>query len=121
MERILALRRAALGVIRIVLENNLQFQICLMSQQSHSLETHETNCFRNFEDRLTFLGEQPPSFPSGLLKKSVSDLAEIFRRRQLAEADVTEVLQAVAFDLLEFFADEDFKCNFVMMARGTIW
>src|SRR6266849_6513987 len=100
-----ALRRAALGVIRIILETELRLNLFDLSAKPFARNAHD-RLFSEFRLQAEILKKVAPNFPSGLLKKTVSDLAAIFRERQLAEVDaVVEALQSVAFDLLEFFAD----------------
>jgi glycyl-tRNA synthetase beta chain len=100
-----ALRRAALGVIRLILENELRLNLFDISAKPFA-QNALAKLFAEFKSQVDLLKTIAPSFPSGLLKKSVSELAVIFRNRQIEEADlVTEVLKEKAFDLLKFFAD----------------
>jgi glycyl-tRNA synthetase beta chain len=100
-----ALRRAALGVIRLILENELRVSLFDLSAKPFA-QNALAKLFTEFKSQVDMLKAIAPSFPSGLLKKSVSDLAVIFRNRQVEEVDlVTEVLKEKAFDLLRFFAD----------------
>jgi glycyl-tRNA synthetase beta chain len=100
-----ALRRAALSVIRLILENELRLSLFDLSAKPFA-QNALAKLFAEFKSQVDLLKTIAPSFPSGLLKKSVSDLAVIFRDRQIEEADVvTEVLKEKAFDLLRFFAD----------------
>jgi glycyl-tRNA synthetase beta chain len=100
-----ALRRAALGVIRLILENNLRLSLFDLSAKPFA-QNALAKLFAEFKSQVDILKTIAPSFPSGLLKKSVSELAVIFRNRQIEEVDiVTEVLKEKAYDLLRFFAD----------------
>jgi glycyl-tRNA synthetase beta chain len=100
-----ALRRAALGVIRLILENKLRLNLFDLSAKPFA-QNALANLFAEFKSKVDLLKTIAPSFPSGLLKKSVSELAAIFRNRQIEEADlVTELLKEKAFDLLRFFGE----------------
>jgi glycyl-tRNA synthetase beta chain len=100
-----ALRRAALSVIRLILENELRLNLFDLAAKPFA-QNALAKLFAEFKSQVDLLKTIAPSFPSGLLKKSVSELAVIFRNRQIEEVDaVTEVLKEKAFDLLRFFAD----------------
>jgi glycyl-tRNA synthetase beta chain len=100
-----ALRRAALGVIRIVLDNQLRLSLFDLSAKPFARNARD-KLFSEFRSQAKFLKKAAPVLPSMLLKDSVSELAAIFRARQLSEVDaVAEALKEVAFDLLGFFAD----------------
>jgi glycyl-tRNA synthetase beta chain len=100
-----ALRRAALGVIRLILENELRLSLFDLSAKPFA-QNALAKLFAEFRSQVDMLKAIAPSFPSGLLKESVSELAVIFRNRQIEEVDlVTEVLKEKGFDLLRFFAD----------------
>lgn len=100
-----ALRRAALGVIRLILENELRINLFDISAKPFA-QNALAKLFAEFKSQVDMLKTITPSFPSGLLKNSVVELAKIFRARQIEEADlVTEILKEKAFDLLRFFAD----------------
>jgi glycyl-tRNA synthetase beta chain len=100
-----ALRRAALGVTRIVLENELRASLFDLSAKPFARNARDV-LFSEFRQQAETLRKAAAKLPSGLLTAAVSELAAIFRERQLAEADaVAEALKEVAFDLLEFFAD----------------
>jgi glycyl-tRNA synthetase beta chain len=100
-----ALRRAALSVIRLILENELRLNLFDLAAKPFA-QNALAKLFAEFKSQVDLLKTIAPSFPSGLLKKSVSELAVIFRNRQIEEVDaVAEVLKEKAFDLLRFFAD----------------
>lgn len=100
-----ALRRAALSVIRLILENNLRVSLFDLSAKPFA-QNALAKLFAEFKSQADLLKKVSPSFPSGLLAKSVSELAVIFRSRQLEEVDlIADVLREKAFDLLRFFAE----------------
>jgi glycyl-tRNA synthetase beta chain len=100
-----ALRRAALGVIKIVLENKLRVPLFDVSAKTFA-QNALAKLFAEFKGQVDVLRRVAPAVTSGLLKDSVSKLVVIFRERQISEADlVTEVMKVKAFDLLSFFAD----------------
>jgi len=97
-----ALRRAALGVIRLILENKLR--LSLLDLFIPFAQIARAKLFAEFKlkaDRLKAIG-----FPPGLLENTTAELANIFRKRQIEEASlVADLLTEKALDLLTFFAD----------------
>lgn len=98
-----ALRRAALGVIRIILENNLRLNLFDLLVIPFAKNAN-AKLFAEFKGQAEIIKKLGPDLPSEAL--SVSKLATIFRDRQIAEADVVvEIMKTKAIDLFNFLAD----------------
>ncbi|GEO13111.1 glycine--tRNA ligase subunit beta [Microvirga aerophila] len=101
-----ALRRAALGVIRLVLENNLKLSLTSLLAKPFA-RTANAALFAEFlkAKELVEAIERSPFAPV-VEHPSVSELAGIFQQRQIAEAEkLARIMHARALDLLSFFAD----------------
>jgi glycyl-tRNA synthetase beta chain len=101
-----ALRRAALGVIRLVLENNLKLSLASLLAKPFA-RTANAALFAEFlkAKELVDAIERSPFAPV-VEHPSVSELAGIFQQRQISEADkLARIMHARALDLLSFFAD----------------
>jgi glycyl-tRNA synthetase beta chain len=100
-----ALRRAALGVIRIILENELRVSLFGLSAKPFARNARDA-LFAEFREQADSLKKLGAKFPPGLFAPAVAEIVAILRARQLAEAEwIADALKLVAFDLLEFFAD----------------
>ncbi|MEE1610269.1 glycine--tRNA ligase subunit beta [Microvirga sp. CF3016] len=101
-----ALRRAALGVIRLVLENNLKLSLTSLLAKPFA-RTANAALFAEFlkAKELVDAIEQSPFAPV-VEHPSVAELAAIFRQRQIVEGEtLARLMHARALDLLSFFAD----------------
>lgn len=101
-----ALRRAALGVIRLVLENNIKLSLTSLLAKPFA-RTANAALFAEFlkAKELVEAIERSPFAPV-VEHPSVAELATIFRQRQIVEAEtLARVMHARALDLLSFFAD----------------
>jgi glycyl-tRNA synthetase beta chain len=101
-----ALRRAALGVIRLVLENNLKLSLTSLLAKPFA-RTANAALFAEFlkAKELVDAIEQSPFAPV-VEHPSVAELAAIFRQRQIVESEtLARLMHARALDLLSFFAD----------------
>ncbi|MBQ0823162.1 glycine--tRNA ligase subunit beta [Microvirga sp. HBU67558] len=101
-----ALRRAALGVIRLVLENNLKLSLTSLLAKPFA-RTANAALFAEFlkAKELVDAIEQSPFAPV-VEHPSVAELAAIFRQRQIVEGEtLARLMHARALDLLAFFAD----------------
>lgn len=101
-----ALRRAALGVIRLVLENNLKLSLTSLLAKPFA-RTANAALFADFlkAKELVDAIEQSPFAPV-VEHPSVAELAAIFRQRQIVEGEtLARLMHARALDLLSFFAD----------------
>ncbi|WP_262296219.1 glycine--tRNA ligase subunit beta [Microvirga sesbaniae] len=101
-----ALRRAALGVIRLVLENNLKLSLTSLLAKPFA-RTANAALFADFlkAKELVEAIEQSPFAPV-VEHPSVAELAAIFRQRQIVEGEtLARLMHARALDLLAFFAD----------------
>ncbi|WP_262272949.1 glycine--tRNA ligase subunit beta [Microvirga yunnanensis] len=101
-----ALRRAALGVIRLVLESNLKLSLTSLLAKPFA-RTANAALFADFlkAKELVEAIEQSPFAPV-VEHPSVAELAAIFRQRQIVEGEtLARLMHARALDLLAFFAD----------------
>jgi glycyl-tRNA synthetase beta chain len=101
-----ALRRAALGVIRLVLENNIKLPLISLLAKPFARDAKDAL----FEDFLKVkkLVEaiEDSAFASIVAHPTIPDLEFIFRERHLANAEkLARIMYARALDLLAFFAD----------------
>lgn len=98
------LRRAALGVIRIVLENDLRLPLFKL-MRSHAVITSEHMTDLSFEKKFEALEALPADIKSS---KNFADAAqELLFKNAFGEswADLFDKAVAIADDLLSFFAD----------------
>jgi glycyl-tRNA synthetase beta chain len=99
-----ALRRAALGVIRLIIDNKLRLNIFDLSARPFARNA-KAILFDEFRAAMDLVGRVEDELPPGTII-SISELATAFRYRQIAEADlVAGQMRKAALDLLSFFAD----------------
>ncbi|NEW90115.1 glycine--tRNA ligase subunit beta [Rhodopseudomonas sp. WA056] len=99
-----ALRRAALGVIRLIVDNKLRLNIFDLSARPFARNAKAV-LFDEFRAAMELVQRVEDELPPGTII-SISELATAFRYRQIAEADlVAGQMRKAALDLLSFFAD----------------
>jgi glycyl-tRNA synthetase beta chain len=101
-----ALRRAALGVVRLILDSSLRLPLFEYLAKPFARNA-QAALFAEFQKAKSFLDaiDQSPFAPV-VLKPTVAELAAIFRERQINEAEnVAKYMRVRATELLEFFAD----------------
>lgn len=101
-----ALRRAALGVIRLVLDNNLKLPLIALLAKPFARDAKDA-LFEEFLKAKKLVEAIADSAFASLVKHaSVSELETIFRERQMADAEkLARAMYVRALDLLSFFAD----------------
>ena len=100
-----ALRRAALGVIRIILNNELRLSLFDLSAKPFARNA-SAKIFAEFKVDAGLVRSAASRMTSPLLRESVASLALQYRDRQIGGVDkVVETMRAAAFDLLDYFAE----------------
>ncbi len=100
-----ALRRAALGVIRIILNNELRLSLFDLSAKPFARNA-SAKLFAEFKVDAGLVRSAASRMTSPLLRESVASLALQYRDRQIGGVDkVVETMRAAAFDLLDYFAE----------------
>ncbi|EIM26082.1 glycine--tRNA ligase subunit beta [Microvirga lotononidis] len=101
-----ALRRAALGVIRLVLENNLKLPLISLLAKPFARDAKDV-LFEEFMQAKKLVEAIDDSAIAGLLNHpTLPDLESIFRQRQLGHSEsLARIMYVRALDLLSFFAD----------------
>ncbi|MBB4040203.1 glycyl-tRNA synthetase beta chain [Microvirga flocculans] len=101
-----ALRRAALGVIRLVLENNLKLPLISLLAKPFARDAKDV-LFEEFLEAKKLVEAIDDSAVAGLVPHpALPDLESIFRQRQLGNAEgLARLMYVRALDLLSFFAD----------------
>ncbi|WP_262030829.1 glycine--tRNA ligase subunit beta [Microvirga sp. Mcv34] len=101
-----ALRRAALGVIRLVLENNLKLPLIALFAKLFARDAKDV-LFEEFLQAKKLVEAIDDSAIAGLLDHpTLPDLESIFRQRQLGNSEsLARIMYVRALDLLSFFAD----------------
>ena len=101
-----ALRRAALGVIRLILDNNLRIPLFdyLSKPFARNANAALFAEFLKAKEYLEAIDKSP--FAPIIVRPTIAELAVIFRQRQIDEAEtVAKYMEARALELLSFFAD----------------
>ncbi|MGO4523724.1 glycine--tRNA ligase subunit beta [Microvirga sp. 2MCAF35] len=101
-----ALRRAALGVIRLVLENNLKLPLISLLAKPFARDAKDV-LFEEFMQAKKLVEAIDDSAIAGLVAHpTLPDLESIFRQRQLGNSEsLARIMYVRALDLLSFFAD----------------
>ncbi|MFL4997742.1 MAG: glycine--tRNA ligase subunit beta [Microvirga sp.] len=101
-----ALRRAALGVIRLVLENNLKLSLISLLAKPFARDAKDV-LFEEFLQARKLVEAIEDSALAGIVKHpALPDLESIFRQRQLGNSEsLARIMYVRALDLLSFFAD----------------
>lgn len=101
-----ALRRAALGVIRLVLENNLKLPLISLLAKPFARDAKDV-LFEEFLQARKLVEAIEDSALAGLVNHpTLPDLESIFRQRQLGNSEsLARIMYVRALDLLSFFAD----------------
>ncbi|QRM28428.1 glycine--tRNA ligase subunit beta [Microvirga sp. VF16] len=101
-----ALRRAALGVIRLVLENNLKLPLISLLAKPFARDAKDV-LFEEFMQAKKLVEAIEGSALAGLVNHpTLPDLESIFRQRQLGNSEsLARIMYVRALDLLSFFAD----------------
>ncbi len=101
-----ALRRAALGVIRLVLENDLRLPLIQLLAKPFARNASDL-LFEEFLKVRELVDAIDHSAYSSVIKHpTVPELTEIFQRRQLQNAEtLAHIMYTRGLDLLSFFAD----------------
>jgi glycyl-tRNA synthetase beta chain len=101
-----ALRRAALGVIRLVLENNLKLSLISLLAKPFARDAKDV-LFEEFLQARKLIEAIEDSALAGIINHpALPDLESIFRQRQLGNSEsLARIMYVRALDLLSFFAD----------------
>ncbi len=101
-----ALRRAALGVIRLALENNLKLPLISLLAKPFARDAKDV-LFDEFMQAKKLVEAIDDSALAGLVNHpTLPDLESIFRQRQLGNSEsLARIMYVRALDLLSFFAD----------------
>ncbi|MBO1904545.1 glycine--tRNA ligase subunit beta [Microvirga sp. 3-52] len=101
-----ALRRAALGVIRLVLENDLKLPLISRLAKPFARDAKDV-LFEEFLQAKKLVEAIEDSAIAGLVNHpTLPDLESIFRQRQLGNSEsLARIMYVRALDLLSFFAD----------------
>jgi glycyl-tRNA synthetase beta chain len=101
-----ALRRAALGVIRLVLENDLKLPLISLLAKPFARDAKDV-LFEEFVQARKLVEAIEDSAIAGLVDHpTLPDLESIFRQRQLGNSEsLARIMYVRALDLLSFFAD----------------
>lgn len=101
-----ALRRAALGVIRLALENNLKLPLISLLAKPFARDAKDV-LFEEFMQAKKLVEAIDDSALAGLVNHpTLPDLESIFRQRQLGNSEsLARIMYVRALDLLSFFAD----------------
>jgi glycyl-tRNA synthetase beta chain len=101
-----ALRRAALGVIRLVLENNLKLSLISLLAKPFARDAKDV-LFEEFLQARKLVEAIEDSALAGIVRHpALPDLESIFRQRQLGNSEsLARIMYVRALDLLSFFAD----------------
>jgi glycyl-tRNA synthetase beta chain len=101
-----ALRRAALGVIRLVLENNIKLPLISLLAKPFARDAKDALFGDFLKVRKLVEAIEESAFASLVVHPTIPDLESIFRQRQLADAEkLARIMYTRAVDLLAFFAD----------------
>jgi glycyl-tRNA synthetase beta chain len=101
-----ALRRAALGVIRLVLENNIKLPLISLLAKPFARDAKDALFGDFLKVRKLVEAIEESAFASLVVHPTIPDLESIFRQRQLADAEkLARIMYSRAVDLLAFFAD----------------
>ncbi len=101
-----ALRRAALGVIRLTLENNLKLPLISLLAKPFARDAKDVLFEEFLQAKKLVDAIEGSAFASLVSHPSLPDLEAIFRQRQLGGAEnLARIMYMRALDLLSFFAD----------------
>ncbi len=111
-----ALRRAALGVINIILTNKLHLRIFDISARPFARNA-SAKLFVEFKSEADALKKAAQRTASAAIQQSLKKLAEEYRARQIGEVDVVaDQMREAAFDLMDYFAD---RLKFQLKDQGA--
>lgn len=101
-----ALRRAALGAIRLVLENNIKLPLLSLLAKPFARDAKDVLFEEFLQAKKLVEAIEDSAFASLVSHPALPDLEAIFRQRQLGNAEsLARVMYMRALDLLSFFAD----------------
>ncbi len=101
-----ALRRAALGVIRLVIENNIKLPLVSQLAKPFARDAKDALFGAFLKAKKLVEAIEDSSFADLVAHPAIPDLEAIFRQRELADAEtLARIMYARALDLLSFFAD----------------
>lgn len=101
-----ALRRAALGVIRLVLENGLKLPLVSLLAKPFARDAKDVLFEEFLQVKKLVEAIDDSAFASLVVHPTIPDLESIFRQRQMDNAEkLARIMYVRALDLLSFFAD----------------
>ncbi|KLK89808.1 glycyl-tRNA synthetase subunit beta [Microvirga vignae] len=101
-----ALRRAALGVIRLVLENNIKLPLISLLAKPFARDAKDVLFEEFLQIKKLVEAIEDSAFASLVSHPALPDIEAIFRQRQLGNAEsLARIMYMRALDLLSFFAD----------------
>ncbi|WP_414474994.1 glycine--tRNA ligase subunit beta [Microvirga sp. M2] len=101
-----ALRRAALGVIRLVLENNIKLPLISLLAKPFARDAKDVLFEEFLQARKLVEAIEDSAFAPLVSHPALPDLESIFRQRQLGNAEsLARIMYVRSLDLLSFFAD----------------
>ncbi|MCG7392376.1 glycine--tRNA ligase subunit beta [Microvirga sp. ACRRW] len=101
-----ALRRAALGVIRLVLENNIKLPLISLLAKPFARDAKDVLFEEFLQVKKLVESIEGSALGSLVSHPALPDLEAIFRQRQLKNAEeLARIMYMRALDLLSFFAD----------------